>query len=149
VVDEYRRLVYRSDPVREPTVPPPRPHLSQERISRTEPEVFDALVVRWDASQGAHSLQSGAPARQILCEAFSGTVRHATIAAGSVNATGVTPGTKILLVLVAVLIGVAAAFTVGLLAHDGNVRKSIVRGLYVFAAVTAGCIAGEGELGLF
>jgi hypothetical protein len=111
--------------------------------------VFDALVVRWDATQGAHSLLSGAPARQILYEGFSGTVRHATIAAGSVNATGVTPATKILLVLVAVLIGVAAGFTVGLLAHDGNVRKSIVRGLYVFAAVTAGCIAGEGELGLF
>lgn len=116
---------------------------------RREPEVIHALTGRLSALQGAASGLIDAHVKQIYHETFPRIAAHLSTAADTAGATATTTGTKILLVLVAVLIAAVAALIVGLLGHDGNVRKSIVRGLYVFGGATVGCVVIEGALGLF
>jgi len=97
---------------------------------------------------GADSCQIVTHVRHICYMFVPHAPAYSTTAAAASSVASITPGTKILLVIIAVLIAAVAALIVGVLGHEGNVRKSILRGLYVFGGAVVGCVLIEGALGL-
>lgn len=107
-----------------------------------------APTERLRALSGATSCHVLAHVRQACYASFPRTAAHTSVAAAASDAAATTPGTKILLVIIAVLITAVAGLIVGVLGHEGDVRKSVLRGLYVFGGAIVGCVVIEGVLGL-
>lgn len=83
----------------------------------------------------------------MVYDRFPHNAVHISTSAAAASAATITPGTKILLVVVAVLAATVAGLLVGVL-HNGSLRESILRGLYAFGAVTLGLVMIEAFLGV-
>jgi VIT1/CCC1 family predicted Fe2+/Mn2+ transporter len=108
-----------------------------------------ALTEQSHALSGAVSCQIVAHVRYVSHESIPRAAAHISTAVAASAPTAVTAGTKILLVAVAVLVAAVAGLIVGVLGHEGDIRKSVLRGLYVFGGAIVGCVVIEGALGFF
>jgi VIT1/CCC1 family predicted Fe2+/Mn2+ transporter len=104
-----------------------------------------ALTEQPHALSGAISCRIAHVSHETLPRAAA----HISTAVAASAPTAATTGTKILLVVVAFLVAAVAGLIVGLVGHEGNIRKSVLRGLYVFGGTMVGCVVIEGSLGLF